>query len=237
MSDDLFAKVESILKKVSLPERHSKFQIEKFMVGREPTAQAQLWAIGGELQARFESVENYTKDLKDSEDNLELFEIKIERINRRIAVLSHKEGKMVDLNIRECEINIRKLQREKEALIKAAQKVKKMLNAVIEEIKCLVSCYEHIVKIAGDPKPFDDEQSQKEMWNEKLLEDFNLRMILRKGLDPEFVRLVLCLHDDSPVKKQMVAIIEKLQKQMIADRLPAKDQQPSITVSPKITGK
>jgi hypothetical protein len=91
----------------------------------------------------------------------------------------------------------------------------------------LLAGYEKTVANYGDLKPLDDEQAQKEMWNEKLLEEFNLRLILQRPLDPEFIRTVLCLHDEAPVKRQVINLVENIQKQMIAERsaIPTKQIQ------------
>lgn len=236
MSTDLIEKVDSILEKVKLPERHSFFQIEKFMVGKEPTAQSQLWAIVRELEARRDTMEAYKKDLADAEDSIELFDIKMERISRAIREEAKNEGIYTDLNIQENEINIRKLQRDKDALIKAARKVNEKLKYLMEEMAYLLTGYEKIVSKFGEMKPFDDEQSQREMWNEKLLEEFNLRVIFQRPFDPEFVRTVMCLHDEAPVKKNVVSLIDNIQKKMIADRS-SEAKKPSISLVPKITGR
>jgi Rad3-related DNA helicase len=228
MSRDLLNKTQEILNKANLPDRHTFFQIEKFIIGKEPTVQAQLWAIIRELQARFDSVEQLNKDLKDSEDNLELFDIKIERLNRFIKSESNNNEPDNDLNIKEHEINIRKLQREKEVLILSARKLNNKLKNILEEVNYLVSGYEKIIKNYGEIKPLDDEQSQKEMWNEKFLEEFNLRIILQRPLDPEFVKTVLCLHDDASVKKQVISLVENVQKKMIADKSTNNNPQASI---------
>jgi hypothetical protein len=71
------------------------------------------------------------------------------------------------------------------------------------------------------------------MWNEKLLEEFNLRLILQRPLDPEFIKTVLCLHDDAPVKKQVVTVIENIQKNLIAERSAGK--KPQVEGKPKIS--
>lgn len=239
MSTELMAKVDAVLEKAVIPDRHTKFQIEKFMIGKEPTAFAQLWAIVRELQARKETIESYKKDLADAEDNLELYDLKIERLNRRIRVLAEKKGTYTDLNIQECEINIRKLQREKELLVQSAQKANKRLKCVLEEIAHLLHGYEKIVAQVGEPKDFDDEQAQREMWNERLLEEFNLRIILQRPLDPEFIKTVMCLHDEAPVKKQVTALLENIQNKMVADRkaLALENRnRPSITTKPKVAG-
>lgn len=218
MSTEELSKINEILEKADLPDRHTFFQIEKFIIGKEPTVQSQLWAIIRELQARRETVEQFEKDLKDSEDNIELFDIKIEKLDRLLKKESNNNDEFSDLNIKEYEINIRKLQRDKESLVLAAQKVNKKLKCTIEEMKYLLTGYENIVKKYGNLKPLDDENSQKEMWNEKLLEEFNLRLILQRPLDPEFVRTVLCLNDDAPVKRQVINLIENIQKQIIASK-------------------
>jgi len=227
VSTELIKKINTILEKANLPDRHTFFQIEKFIIGKEPTVQSQLWAIIRELQARIETVEQFEKDLKDSEDNIELFDIKIERLDIAIKEESKKNDAYSDLNIKEYEINIRKLLRDKESLILAAQKVNKKLKSTLEEMGYLLAGYEKTVANYGDLKPLDDEQAQKEMWNEKLLEEFNLRLILQRPLDPEFIRTVLCLHDEAPVKRQVINLVENIQKQMIADRsvVPTKQAQ------------
>lgn len=236
MSNELISKAAEILEKADMPDRHTFFQIEKFIIGKEPTAQAQLWAIVRELQSRMETVKSFQKDLSDAEDNLELFEVKIERLDRRIKEESTCNDANSDLNIREYEINIRKLQREQSSLVEAAQKVKKKLECILEEMNYLVAGYEKIVSHYGEMKPVDDEQSQKEMWNEKLLEEFNLRIILQRPLDPEFVKTVLCLNDEAPVKKQLVTLIENIQKNMVGNR--SLGREPSIEAKPrKIAGK
>lgn len=235
MSIELLEKVENILAKAEMPDRHTYFQIEKFIIGKEPTAQAQLWAIIRELQARKETVESFRKDLADAEDNLELFDVKIERLNRELRITANSDTiPNRDLNISESEINIRKLQREKEALVKSARNVNKKLKNVLEEMAYLTAGYEKIISQVGEMKSLDDDQAQREMWNEKFLEEFNLRVILQRPLDPEFIKTVMCLHDEAPVKKHVVSLIENIQKKMIAERRdPTK--QPQVEVKAKVS--
>lgn len=212
---NLIKKAEEILNHADLPDRHTFFQLEKFNIGKEPTAQAQLWQIVREMQARMETVDSYRRQLEDAEDNLELFDLKIERANRQIREFAKEEALFTDLNINELEINIRKLKREKEALVLASRRVQKKLKCIFEELSFLTTSYENIVKAHGEMKPLDDPSAQREMWNEKLLEEFNLRVILNRPLEPEFVRTVLCLGDDAPVKRHIVHLLENIQKKMI----------------------
>lgn len=229
MSTELIEKVESILNKVDLPDRHTFFQLEKFVIGKEPTVQAQLWQIVREMQARIETVDSYRKQLEDAEDTLELFDLKIERQNRTIREESKVANVYSDLNLQEYEINIRKLQREKESLVLSARKVNKKLKCILEELAFLTMAYDNIVKNHGEIKPIDNEEAQREMWNEKLLEEFNLRVILQRPLEPEFVRTVLCLGDDSPVKQHVVKLVENIQKKMLTQANP-----PQVEVKAKV---
>ena len=230
MTSELLRKTDEILKKVDIPDRHTYFQLEKFNIGREPTGQAQLWQIVRELQVRRDTTDAYNKDLRDAEDNLELIDIRIERLNREIREMSKHDSLFTDLNIQEGEITIRKLQREKEALVKSSQKVNRKLGYVLEEMDFLIKGYSKILAQVGEIKPLDDEQAQKEMWNEKLLEEFNLRIILQRPLDAELVRTIMCLHDDAPVKQHTTKLLEVRQRQMLG-------QQKSPDIRAKIIGK
>lgn len=221
-AQDLINEVQDILDKNDLPDRPSFFQIEKFVIGKEPTFQAQLWQIVREMQVRVETIANYQDELENAEDELELFDVQLERLNRHIDMLKnctftqdHPEDTNKDLNIQESEINIRKLLRKKESLVKAARRVRNKLKCTIEELAFLNAGYNKIVEKYGEPPKFDDEKAQKEMWNERLLEEFNLRTILQRPLDPEFIKTVLCLGDDAPVKKHVAGLIQTIQAKML----------------------
>lgn len=235
MSTEVIEQVDLILKEAEMPDRHTFFQIEKFIIGGEPTAQGQLWQITRELQAKRETVDSYKTDLADAEDNLELFDIKVERLNREIRLMAQDEK--MDLNIKENEINIRKLQRNKESLVKSARKVNKKLKYILEEMEFLAAGHKQIVELVGEAKPLDDEDAQKEYWNEKLLEEFNLRVILKRPLDPDFVKTVMSLHDEAVVKKHLTSTIEGIQQQMIEQRqaLPV-DKRPKAEIKAHTQG-
>lgn len=238
MTDEMMNKIDSILKQADAPDRHTFFQIEKFIIGKEPTSQSQLWAIVRELQARKETVATLNKDLADAEDNLDLLDIRIERLNRSIrAVREPANTETSDLDISECEINIRKLLRDKQYLIEASRKVNKKLKSVMEEMQYLLEGYEVISSKHGPLKPLDDAESQKELWNEKLLEEFNLRLILGRPFDPEFIRTVMALDDDAQVKKQVVAFIERQQRNMIGKQASLPQVQPKAkTIAGNLNG-
>lgn len=218
MSSELREKIETILEKIEIPERHSYFQIEKFIIGKEVTVQGQLWQIIRELKARKETVDSYIEQLENAVDELELLDIKIEKhqIKRKELILEKKEDadQVLNLNIREIEINIKKLERQKSNLNNSIENVKKKIKFTLEESRFFVSAFEELEKIEK-VKSLDDREAQVEFWNEKLLEEFNLRVLLRTSLDPEFIKTIMALNDEAPVKKHVTSMLQQIQKNMI----------------------
>lgn len=233
MSTELIEKTDQILANARIPERHSDFQIEKFLIGKEPTAQSQLWQITKELRARQDTREALVDQIEETEDVIDELQIKL-NIRRGLIVQDEPE----ELK----NIQIRRLQRQKRSAERSLEKLKMKYRYLLEEMRCLVAGYEKITAHVGPMKSFDDEQAQREYWNEKLLEEFNLRVIFQRPLDNEFVRTVMALDDDAPVKRHVSGLIQQIQTQMIADQnrqLAAKqalDQQPQVVVKPKIQG-
>lgn len=218
MSSELREKIETILEKIEIPERHSYFQIEKFIIGKEVTIQGQLWQIIRELKARKETVDSYIEQLENAVDELELLDIKIEKhqIKRKELILEKKEDadQVLNLNIREIEINIKKLERQKSNLNNSIENVKKKIKFTLEESRFFASAFEELEKIEK-VKSLDDREAQVEFWNEKLLEEFNLRVLLRTSLDPEFIKTIMALNDEAPVKKHVTSMLQQIQKNMI----------------------
>lgn len=227
--EQIITKTEEILANANYPDRHTRFQIEKFIIGKEPTVQSQLWAIVRELKSRKEAVEFMQMDLRDAEDNIELLDIKIQKLDRKIRKLaSNEDDSYNDLNIRECELHIRKLQRKKEQVVKTSQSANRKLKGIVEEMTYLIEGYAQITSTHGDIKPLDDEESQREMWYEKLLEEFNLKIILSRPLDPEFVRTILVLPDEAPVRKQMVSLLSYMQKGKASPKIGSRPEAKAI---------
>jgi hypothetical protein len=240
MSTEVINKAQEIIASVEIPERHSYFQIEKFMIGSQPTAQAQLWQITREVKTRLENVQAITLQIEETNDVIEelgikilLKEIEIERLKNTNA--DSKESELITGGIK---IEIRKLRRSQQSARESVEKLEKKVKYIIEEVSCLTKGYDAIIQHAGPVKSWDDQEAQKEMWNEKFLEEFNLRVILNRPLETEFVKSVLSLDDDAPVKKHVIGLIERIQKQMISEqkRLEAANAalKPQVEVKAKI---
>lgn len=215
MSSELIKKVDDILEKMEIPERHSYFQIEKFIIGKEVTCQGQLWQIIRELKSRKETVDSYKEQLEEAADNLDLLDIKIQKQKVLLNKLgSDQKDEFSTLNIKETEINIRKLERQKINLINSIENVRKKIKFILEEERFFASAFEKL-ELTEKIKPFDDRQAQIELWNEKLLEEFNLRILLKTPLDPEFVKTIMALNDDAPVKQHMVSSLKQVQRDIM----------------------
>jgi len=242
MSRELITKTDEILERSELPDRHSYFQIKKFIIGKECTVQGQLWQIVRELKARKETVESLTKQLEDAADNMDLMDIQIERQDRIIngklsnSVFEHQTS-LDPLNIKEAEINKRKLEREKKHLEESTEKVKQKIKFTQEESAYFLSAFEELEKIEK-LKPMDDSEAQAEYWNEKLLEEFNLRILLRKPLDPELVKTIMALNDNSPVKKHLSVMLQKVQHSMIENNEKALEKlKPKVKLEGRAQGR
>lgn len=247
MSLEVMDKVNTLLAQVDLPERHTFFQMKNFIVGKEPTLQAQLWQVVKELRARSDSFRALQLQLDDQKDELELAEINYEVAREmpeepeekdNFGIDQPKSVAEIDRHKRRRRIMIRKALRHVEAIRDNLKKLETKIKYLLEEVTYLVGAYETLSKV--EPiKPLDDVAAQKQYWNEKFAEELNLRLLLKNPLDSEFVRTVLALDDDAPVKKQMVAIIQRIQDDMIARRdrdRAAQVQIDSPEVQARITG-
>jgi len=236
LSSELIQTIDEILQRADIPERHTYFQIEKFIIGKEVTAQAQLWQIVRELKARRETVDSFTQQLEDAGDNLELFDIQIERQQKLLNEEKHLGNDANPLNIKEIEINIRKLIREKERLIQSIKKVQDKVKFSLEEASFLILAFNRIEQIEK-LKALDDKEAQTEYWNEKLLEEFNLRILLRNPLDSELIRTIMALNNEAPVKKHVSSMLEQVQKSMLEqNQLKLNQNRPEIKVEAKVKG-
>ena len=193
MTGNVLESIEKVLSAVEFPERHTLFQMKNFIIGKEPTIQGKLWQIVRELRARKDNLESLQEQVEDTEDNISL--LKLERFDET------PQGKILE----------RKKQRKINSTQKALKRTQQQIKYIEEEVSFLLEAY-HTLSSQQPMKPLDDIESQKEYWNEKLLEEFNLRMLIGKPLDTEFVKTVLAIDNDIHVKVQMISMLENTYK-------------------------
>lgn len=198
MSMQIIEESDLILEKYPTPDRATFFQLKHFVIGKEPTVQSQIWACIRNIEDRRSQIDVLELEIDNAEDDLKLLDIQIEKLE-----------KVSEL---ESEIHCRKLNRQKQALSKNTEKLKNKIKYVLEELQYFLRAFKHLTEISGGVKDWDDIQMQKEYWNGKLREELNLSLLLNKPVSNELVQTILSLDDDMPVKKEMVTILENVQK-------------------------
>src|SRR5262252_686782 len=136
MSSELLTKMEALLKN-EVVSRHSYFQLKYFIVGKEPTHQSKLWQCLRELKSRREAMRAIILELDDVNDKLALLDIEEERLKVKqsepISDRKHQE-----LDHKEYDIKLRRLNRQRIALLESVVQLKEKLKNNEEEARFFV---------------------------------------------------------------------------------------------------
>jgi hypothetical protein len=191
-----------------MAERHSYFQMKYFIVNKEPTTQSKMWQCLREIKSRYESLQALDLEIDESKDNLELIDI---NINKMIAIYDKKVsmGKPSD-SLKISEIKLRKAKRQRVMADKNIETLVKKKKNLEEEANFFVLSFRNL-EVVEPLKDYDDLESQKQYWGEKLLQKINLKMLLQSQL----IETVLALPDDIPIKGQTVKNLDSMHKKMI----------------------
>ncbi len=205
--------VKSDIQKVlenEIVDRHSFFQLQHFVVNGEPTIQSRMWQCIRELKKRYDAIEFITLDIEETKDNIELLDLQVEILRIDEKNNSQRDDELSKIYLKQTQVKIRQLLRKKEASLKNLKKVEKTLQEQADEAKLFLKSFEAIQKI--EPlKEFDDPQAQREYWNAKLARDINMSLLLGGlPLNIELVKTGLSMPDGSPIKQQLINIIEQL---------------------------
>lgn len=196
---------EIILSNSNISNRHTFFQLKHFVLGKEITTQSKMIKCIKEIDARSESLTNMKSSIDEAKDDLRLIEIKIDKL-----LAKKKENEIK-------EIQIRKLNRKKESFSRVINNLEKKLKDCEEEISFFVQAYKQLEKI--EPlKSYDDLEENRNFWNEHFGQELQLRLLLQKPLDLELVKCILSLDKDSPIRLEMVNILEKIQNKTIENK-------------------
>jgi hypothetical protein len=203
-NDDIFEKMDKVLAKA--PEnRHSYYQLKYFVLGKEPTTQAQLWQCLRELQARKDNIETIKLQIEDTKDEIELLKIEHEKFDADEAIFQNK--KLDDIVKRERTIKVKRLKRKEESLYNNINKLEKKLQFEIQEANFFLQAFDGLEKVEK-LKDYDDYDAQKELWEAKISEEINLRILTRQPLSPDLLKTALSMHKESPIKEQVVNFLE-----------------------------
>lgn len=214
----LSSDIDTILEN-QVTERHSYFQLKYFLIGKEPTIQSKMWQAIRELKSRKESLDSIDLEIEEIKDKIELIDISKQKLaleeNSNLELINCKEKK--DLFLRELIIKSRQLDRQKVSLQKKLIALDERAKNIIEECVFFVEVFKNFEKV--EPlKHFDDLESQKNYWNEKLTQKFNLKALTSSHLDTEMIETILSLPDDLDVKKNVVSRLNMKHLDMLAEQ-------------------
>ena len=185
----------------NMVNRHSFFQLKYFLLGKEPTHQAKLWQCLRELDSRRDSWEALLLEIDDVNDNIKLLSLNIKKLESKSNFKSDYVKTVHEIKL--CKLKRRKIYSEKN-LNKLIIKKKNLL----EEIDFFLKSYKNLEQVE-QLKPFDDLDSQKEYWGQKLLQKLNLRKVMGVAPDLDVLDTILLLPDDIPIKQQTLMEINK----------------------------
>jgi hypothetical protein len=196
--------IKSVLKDSDLAERPSLFQMQCFILQKEPTTQGKLHQCLLELKSRQDALISIELEIEEQMDRLELLDIELER---KTKITSSDE-----FFEREKAVFIRQNDRQRTSISNHIEKLRSKQKNIEEESLFWISAFHQLAKKEG-LKQWDDPDVQKEYWNEKLRNELNLRLLLRQLPDLDTMRSILALNDDSPLKKKTIEMLQRHNQQ------------------------
>ena len=207
---ELRTEMNDILKH-EVVQRHSYFQLKYFLIGKEPTIQAQMWQCLKELKTRNDSLKALELELQDSKDNIELLDIDIEKTTLDMNPKQNMFGidsptdekglQYLALEKRSNLIKLRKLERQKTSVEENLVQLFDRKKWIEEECHFFIETFKNLEKL--EPlKHFDDFECQKQYWSEKLSQKLNLKMLTSNQIDSELIETIVSLPDDMSIKNK-----------------------------------
>lgn len=187
-------KIKDIIDKQIVVNRHSDFQIEKFIIGKELTPSAQAWQCVRELKSRYESLTNLELELENILDDIEIKKIEIEEEKEK--------------NTRKTPFLIRKLERGLKTLENNYQKMLENKRNYEFECEKLLEIFESINN-KFEIKNWNDMGAQVEYFENKFGNELNLDFLLGNPVNKELVKSILQLDNSSKLKNNFLELVNK----------------------------
>lgn len=203
MSNQIIDQVERLVRGAGVSGRHTFYQLKHFVLGKEVTTQAKMWKCIRELEARLGSVRSMKNAIEEGEDDIRAVEI-------RLAVLEKKKTKSV-LHREYRQIRRRKLERRLSAIRESVDETRRRLSETEEEMGFFLGAYRQME--AMEPlRPHDDPEANANYWDQNFAQELQLRLMFGKPLDLELVKCILALDDGSSTRRELVGMIEQIQR-------------------------
>lgn len=213
MSDEnIESKLDAIVHEHKILPKHTNFQIEYFMIGKEFTTEGKVWQCIRELSARQDTLKNINLEISDTEDNLQLIKIKIEKLKAKSTFSKNRDIEV--LNQKQKEIQIRKQERKLQSLLNLQKNVQERKQAVLSECEKLIDIFGRL-NPENKAINIDDDQNQLAYWNSKLNEEVTLSSVLGYPLGVDVVKSIIALPSTAPVRAQILSAMESQGKKML----------------------
>jgi len=207
----MITQASDILSKTRISGRHTFYQLKHFVLGKELTTQAKMWKCLRELEARLASAKSAEAAIEEAEDDARILQIKME-------VLEKKKTKG-RLHREHNEIQGRKLGRKRKVLMDSISEMKKRLAETEEEMGFFMGAFRQLEAI--EPlRSQDDPETCSHYWDQNFAQELHLRLMFQKPLDLELIKSILALDDKSSTRRELVGMIEQIQRMAISAREP-----------------
>ena len=213
MSSDIIQQASSVIGEKGVSGRHTFYQLKHFVLGTEITTQAKMWKCLRELEARLISSKSMVVGIQDAEDDHRILEIRAEIMEKKKTKSSlHSEYKAIQR---------RKLDRKKEGLMTAICEMKKRLDETKEEMGFFLGAYRQLEAV--EPlRGHDDPHANAEYWDQNFAQELQLRLMFQKPIDLELVKSILALGEGSSTRREMLGIIEQIQRKSMGAETPSR---------------
>ena len=190
-------------------ERHTFFQLKHFVLGKELTTQAKLQKCIREINARKKSLKSMIMGLEDASDEFRIMQLSMDSLEKKKTKTA--------LDREHLEIRKRRLGRKMDTILDSIEEMKQKIRETEEETEFFMNAFEQL-EVLEPLKRHDDPEANAEFWNENFTQDLRLRLMLQKPIDLELVKCILALDQDSPVRKEVVGILEQIQRRAIGQQ-------------------
>ena len=185
-------KIKEILDKNIVVNRHSDYQIEKFIIGKELTLDAQAWQCIRELKTRYESLVSLNMEIENILDDIEIKKIEIEEEKEKNSRKTPFLVRKLERSLANLQINHNKLLENKENYEKECEEFTKIFDKIDSK---------HVIK------NWNNTESQAEYFENKFSNELNLDFLLGNPVNKELVRSILQLDNSSKTKVQFLKLI------------------------------
>jgi len=189
----MLEKIKEIIDKNIVVSRHSDFQIEKFIIGKELTPSAQAWQCVRELKSRYESLVNLDLEIANVLDDIEIKKIEIEEEKEK--------------NTKKTPFIVRKLERSLKSLQLNHLKLMENKKNYEEECDKLLNIFSNIEK-NNKILSWNDSEAQAQYFENKFRSEMNLDFLLGHPVNKELVRSILQLDNSSKLKNNLIELID-----------------------------